>query len=302
MRSSFALLLLTLISNAQEIKVSSGSLKYFADFKSEYINARPVAVWLPDGYSDNEKYDVLYMHDGQSLFDADATWNKQEWNVDETSAKLIAQSETKKFIVVAIWNGTTNRHSEYFPQKVFESLSKKQQDSLYLVQNGTIPLFGNKVNSDAYLKFIVKELMPFVEHTYSVNKGKEHTFIAGSSMGGLISLYAMCEYPDVFGGAACLSTHWIGTFEPKNNPITKKLMDYLKRNLPSPMKHKIYFDYGDQTLDAYYEPHQREVDLILMAKGYDDRNWMTKKFAGADHSEKAWAQRLEVPLLFLFGK
>jgi len=296
------LLLLPFLSFGQEIKVGSGSLKQYSDFKSQYITPRKVAVWLPDGYSDKEKYAVVYMHDGQSLFDANTTWNKQEWNVDEVAGQLITEGKTRKFIVVAIWNGVLNRHSEYFPQKVFESLTQKQQDSLYAVRSGPNLLFGGKVNSDAYLKFIVKELKPFIDHAFSVKTGKEDTFVAGSSMGGLISMYAMCEYPDVFGGAACLSTHWIGTFEPKNNPIPKLFLNYLKRNLPTPMTHRIYFDYGDQTLDAHYEPYQKEADLILMAKGYSYQNWITKKFPGADHSEHAWSQRLDVPFVFLLGK
>ncbi|SCX79821.1 Putative esterase [Flavobacterium caeni] len=286
---------------AQDIKVVSGRLERHPEFKSQYVAARDVAVWLPDGYSQKETYDVLYMHDGQALFDANTNWNKQEWRVDDVAGQLIAGKKTRPFIVVAIWNSGATRHSDYFPQKPFESLTQKQKDSLYAL-GGAQPLFAAKVGSDNYLKFIVKELMPFVEHTYSVKKGKEHTFVAGSSMGGLISMYALCEYPDVFGGAACLSTHWIGTFETKDNPIPKAFQNYLKRNLPSPMTHKIYFDYGDQTLDAVYEPYQKEVDLILMAKGYDARNWTTQKFPGAEHAEHSWAERLDIPLMFLLGR
>ena len=117
-------------------------------------------------------------------------------------------------------------------------------------------MFGDKVNSDNYLKFIVKELKPFVDKNFSVSSDKANTFIAGSSMGGLISLYAICEYPDVFEGAACLSTHWPGVFNADHNPIPKAFMDYLKKHLPDPKTHKIYFDYGDQTLDAMYGPFQ----------------------------------------------
>lgn len=303
MKKILLCLLFPLLCQAQEIKVASGSLKLYPDFQSQYIGSRTVAVWLPEGYSPKEQYSVLYMNDGQALFDANANWNKQEWQVDETAGRLIAQGKTQKFIVVAIWNAQLRRHSEYFPQKPFESLAQQQQDSLYAlgkVQNQ--PLLATKVASDQYLKFLVKELKVFVDHTFSVKKGKENTFIAGSSMGGLISMYALCEYPDIFGGAACLSTHWIGTFEPKNNPIPQAFMTYLKRNLPSPLTHKIYFDYGDQTLDAVYEPFQKEADSILMAKGYTDKNWTTRKFPGADHSENAWAARLEIPLVFLLGK
>ena len=304
MKWIFNLLLLMYLSvGAQEMKVSSGTLQHFADFKSKYVQPRNVDVWLPDGYSANEKYAVLYMHDGQMLFDAMTTWNKQEWMVDETAGKLIAQGMTQKFIVVGITSIASIRHSDLFPQKPFESLMRKQQDSLYILNRNTqTPLFGAKVNSDNYLKFILKELKPFIDHTFSVKTDKAHTFIAGSSMGGLISMYAVCEYPDVFGGAACISTHWPGTFSTTNNPIPQAFLNYMKRNLPSHLTHKIYFDYGDQTLDALYEPFQKEADLIMMAKGYGPENWITKKYPGADHSEKSWAARLDVPLKFLLGK
>jgi predicted alpha/beta superfamily hydrolase len=299
---AFIISMVGLFANAQEMKVSSGTLQHFSNFKSQYIASRNVDVWLPDGYSDKEKYAVLYMNDGQMLFDAATTWNKQEWSVDETAAKLIKESKTRKFIVVAIASIAQIRHSDLFPQKPFESLTQKQQDSLYaLGRENKQPLFGAKINSDNYLKFIVKELKPFIEHTFSVKTGKQNTFIAGSSMGGLISMYAVCEYPDIFGGAACISTHWPGTFSAANNPIPTAFMNYLKRNLPSAMTHKIYFDYGDQTLDALYEPFQKEVDMIMRAKGYGPESWMTRKFPGADHSEKSWAARLDIPLVFLLG-
>jgi predicted alpha/beta superfamily hydrolase len=297
------LMCITCMITAQEMKVTSGTLKRFPNFKSKYIAARNVDVWLPDGYSDKQRYAVLYMHDGQGLFDAETTWNKQAWEVDATAGKLIAAQQTRPFIVVGITSISQTRHSDLFPQKPFESLMQKQQDSLYaLNRTQGQPMFGTKVNSDNYLKFIIKELKPFVDHMFSVKTGKEDTFIAGSSMGGLISMYAICEYPDVFGGAACLSTHWPGTFSSENNPIPTAFMTYLKCNLPSPLTHKIYFDHGDQTLDALYEPFQKEVDLILMAKGYVQKNWMTKKYPGADHSERSWAARLDVSLVFLLAQ
>lgn len=293
-------LLVPMLALAQ-IKVSSGKLDVYPDFQSQYISPRTVAVWTPDGYDTQKTYAVLYMQDGQSLFDASTTWNGQEWQVDETAARLMAGQQIQDFIVVAVWNSGGNRHAEYFPQKPFESLTAKQQQDLYALKDGGQPLLGTAVNSENYLKFLVKELQVFVAHTYSIKPGKEHTFIAGSSMGGLISLYALCEYPDVFGGAACLSTHWVGTFK-KNDEIPAAFAAYLRRNLPSHLTHKIYFDYGDQTLDALYEPYQKEVDLILMTKGYSGQNWVTKKFPGADHSEKAWSGRFGEALVFLLGR
>ena len=156
--------------------------------------------------------------------------------------------------------------------------------------------------SDNYLKFIIEELKPYIDNKYSVHTNRDNTFIAGSSMGGLISLYAICEFPKIFGGAACLSTHWIGTFILDNNPMPNEFLKYLKKNLPSPNFHKIYFDCGDQTLDSLYPEIQKKVDSIMVKKGYDNNSWITRYFPGENHSEEAWNKRLNIPLEFLFKK
>jgi enterochelin esterase-like enzyme len=121
-------------------------------------------------------------------------------------------------------------------------------------------------------------------------------------MGGLISLYAISEYPDIFGGAACLSTHWPGLRDMKDNPIPAAFFAYMRAHLPAPKKHKIYFDYGDQTLDALYPPLQKQADEVMKSKGFTAKNWLTRFFPGADHSEKSWAARLDAPLLFLLKR
>ena len=121
-------------------------------------------------------------------------------------------------------------------------------------------------------------------------------------MGGLISLYALGEYPTVFGGAACMSTHWPGSSRVEWTSITDKFLNYLKETIPAPGKHKIYFDYGDQTLDAIYPPMQAAADQIMLDKGYGEANWKTVFDAGAEHSEEAWNKRLHQPLLFLLAK
>jgi enterochelin esterase-like enzyme len=243
------------------------------------------------------------MHDGQMLYDAEQTWNKQAWEVDEVMAKLKTAQQIQDVIVVGIWNGGETRHFDYFPQKPFEMLTKKQQDSIYTLERSPgVKLFNGRVSSDNYLKFIVQELKPLIDKKYAVYSDKAHTFIAGSSMGGLISMYAICEYPEVFGGAACLSTHWPGILQVTNNPIPNAFYQYLKLKLPDPKQHKLYFDYGTATLDALYEPLQKEVDQIMQLKGFDAQHWMTQKFEGENHSEMAWKKRLHIPFQFLFGK
>jgi enterochelin esterase-like enzyme len=224
--------------------------------------------------------------------------------VDETASRLIAEKKIQPCIVVGIWNGVESRHSEYFPQKPFESLTPAQQEALYgsSRQGGSQVFFGNRVQSDNYLRFLVKELKPYIDSAFSTLPDAAHTFVAGSSMGGLISMYAICEYPNVFGGAACLSTHWPGVFYTQNNPAPAAFLEYLKDHLPSPKTHRIYFDYGTATLDSMYKPFQTEADKLMRGKGYTKTNWMTKAFPGEDHSENAWRKRLHIPLQFLLGK
>ncbi|MBN8641383.1 MAG: alpha/beta hydrolase [Flavobacteriales bacterium] len=286
-----------------QVNVTSGKVQRFENFSSKFIDARNVDVWLPDNYSANEKYAVLYMHDGQMLYDATTSWNKTCWEVDETAGKLQLEGKTKKFIVVGIWNNNTKRHPEYFPQKPFENMTQTQRDTVTRqLQKAGRTTEEFHPYSDLYLKFLVTELKPFIDKTFSTRKDKNNTFIAGSSMGGLISMYAMCEYPKVFGGAACLSTHWPGTFAVENNPVPETFLTYLKSKLSKIKKNKIYFDYGDQTLDAMYPPLQQKVDVVMKENGFTETNWMTRFFPRTNHSETAWAARLEVPLLFLLGR
>ena len=155
--------------------------------------------------------------------------------------------------------------------------------------------------ADNYLKFIVKELKPFIDKTYSTKSDRKNTFIAGSSMGGLISMYAICEYPNIFYGAACLSTHWIGTFD-NNKEIPAAFNEYMKKHLPSANNHKIYFDCGTVGLDACYPEYQKSVDEIFRQAGYDDKSFMSLEFKGDDHNEIYWAKRLHIPLTFLLKK
>jgi len=297
------LLFLTIQAQDQIPNVVGGKIERIANFQSEYVTPRNIEVWLPEGYSDSIRYSVLYMHDGQMLYDPDISWNKQAWNIDDVATELFKTDKIKKFIVVGIWNGGQTRHSDYFPQKPFEQMSGPAKDTVVaqLQRVGrTKEIF--RPQSDSYLKFIVNELKPFIDKKYSVYTNREHTFIAGSSMGGLISVYAICEYPDVFCGAACLSTHWVGTFTKENNPVPNSMISYLSRNLPKPESHKIYFDCGDQTLDAMYPTLQQMVDSVMVSKGYNDKNWLTRYFPGDDHSEKSWSKRLNIPLEFLFSE
>lgn len=303
------LILLSLITvsslciSAQELqKPCCGEIDRLPQFNSDFVAARNIDIWIPEGYNTDKNYSVLYMHDGQMLYDASQTWNKQSWEVDDVLNSLLEDGKINDLIVVGIWNVYGKRHMNYFPEKPFEMMSKMDRDSIInqLVNSGRIE-GGFQPNSDDYLKFVVTELKPYIDTNYSVYTDRDQTFIAGSSMGGLISLYAICEYPEIFGGAACMSTHWPGSFTP-DNAFPDSFRHYLRKNLPDPQSHKIYFDYGDQTLDALYHPLQKEVDKVMIDAGYHSGNWLTRFFKGHDHSENSWKSRFDVPLLFLLGK
>lgn len=283
--------------------VTTGSVIRHENFQSAFVTQRRVDVWLPDGYSQSKKYAVLYMHDGQMLFDSGITWNKQAWEADYIAGKLIQSGAVNDFIIVGIWNGGQTRHKDYFPQKPYDALTEVQKNIIVkqLQDAGRTAEVFQPV-SDNYLKFIVTELKPFIDKNYSTYKNRRNTFIAGSSMGGLISMYAICEYPVVFGGAACLSTHWPGTFNLDNNPIPDALLQYMKTHLPNPKNHKIYFDHGDQTLDALYPDLQKKVDAVMIENGFNATNWMTLFFPGENHSEQAWSKRIDTALIFLMKK
>ena len=284
-------------------KVNDGKIERIAMMKSAYISDRNVDVWLPSDYNASKKYAVLYMHDGQTLFDPSLSWLNKEWEVDEMMTKLIKDGKIQNTIVVGIWNSDLGRVGDYFPQKPFESLAQTYVSSIRKELDESKYTRGmmKDIHSDNYLKFLVEELKPLIDKKYSTLTDKEHTFIMGSSYGGLISMYAISEYPNVFSGAACLSTHWIGTFT--DNPIiAQAFIDYFGEHVPNAENHKIYFDHGTETLDQYYEPYQLKIDSIMKLNGYTESNWKTLKFEGKDHSEESWKERLDIPLTFLLSE
>lgn len=290
------------VVHAQSVKVTSGKvLRVYV--KSKYIDSRNVDIWVPEDYSTSKKYAVLYMQDGQMLFDPEQTWNKQAWQIEKVATELMAQKKTIPFIIVGISNNGIKRHAEYFPDRVYRNIDDTKKDFI-----SEALLKGKKIDgkfrplSDYYLKFIVMELKPYIDENFNTYPEAKYTFIAGASMGGLVSLYAVCEYPDVFGGAACLSTHWPLIYQLKDNPVPEALFSYMNYYLPSPKNHKIYFDYGDQTLDTLYPTLQHKADSIMKEKKYSKRNWMTKFFPGHDHSEKSWSERVNFPLEFLLKR
>lgn len=280
------------IPRPQQIPFSdnTGAVWRYAAWAAPGLLPRHVDVWLPPEYATDpgRRFPVLYMHDGQNLFDpALCLTTGVDWGVDEALLTLTRAGRVPPTIVVGLWN-TMERRRDYLPEKPVRAPQATAALAAFVAENGGEP------QSDAYLRFLTHDLKPFIDAQYRTLPDAAHTFIMGSSRGGLISLYAVNEYPRVFGGAGCLSTHW--------SAGEMLMMAGLAAGLPTPGRHKFYFDYGTVGLDAAYAPFQRAFDARLRVAGYvEGRDFVTHVFPGADHNEAAWRARLHLPLTFLLA-
>ncbi len=274
--------------NPTPIPFTPGSLLRLPNFPSRHVAPRHVDVWLPPSYDPATPLPVLYMHDGQNLFLHGYSYAGEPWSMEQAALRLLHAEKIPGVIIVGVWNDGDNRWAEYLPQKATQDPAWHA----FAAAHPNLPPTQNLL-ADAYLRFLVQELKPYIDSHYATLPGRAHTLVMGSSMGGLISLYALTEYPQVFGGAGCVSTHW-----PAGEDV---LLHYFAQHLPAPGEHRLYFDFGTETLDAAYEPLQNKMDALLRAAGYTDQNWLTRKFPGAAHSEPSWRERAHIPLAFLLG-
>lgn len=276
----------------------TGQLIFHESFESAHVQPRTIAVWLPEGYKadSDEDYKTIYAHDGQNLFEAATSYGGVEWGLDQTAQRMMTSGDVLPAIIVGIWN-TDKRWQEYAPQKVIEKLSG-DTSSEWLGQ--TLP----ELQADAYLQFITDELKPFMDENYASSTDPNDTLIMGSSMGGLISLYAVAEYPETFGRAAAVSIHW-PLAEP-DGPISMQadaaMQAYLETSGIDPTKHLLWFDRGTETLDASYQPHADAMQAWFRSQGWGEDQAIFRTYPGTDHSEAAWAGRTEDILNFLLAE
>lgn len=272
-----------------------------AAFQSAEVSARDVTVWLPDGYrEDGPPLPVIYMQDGQNLHEGSRAFGGQSWGVGETAARLIREGKIPPVIIVGIDNSAT-RGRDYLPQRIYDLLP---ESSRTMIRDG----WGGAPQSDAYLKFLVRELKPFIDKHYRTRTDRASTFVMGSSMGGLISLYAQVQYPEIFGGSASLSMHWLlgnsGAPLPEAPLYTRQVLRAFETWIAlahlSPYRHRIYVDRGTETLDARYTPYTAPFEAFMRRAGWGD-SFTSRIYPGTDHSEKSWSARLADPLTFLLA-
>ena len=160
----------------------TGTVKYHRDLSDGILAQRDLIVWLPESYATNsdKHYPVLYMHDGQNVFDPITAYTGYDWQADETATRLIREGRIRDIIIVGIYN-TNDRLEEY----------------------SASPL------GEAYRRFVVETVKPLIDSNYRTLPGRAHTATIGSSMGGLVSFLLAWHHPDIFGMASCLSPSFI---------------------------------------------------------------------------------------------
>lgn len=277
-----------------------GEFLDFAGLKAEGLPDQRLTIWLPPGYHHGKKrYPVLYMHDGHNLFDpATSNFNKV-WHADIAMEALVRTHRAEPHIIVGIWAPGQDRYRQYLPKPIYDAASpalRSQMDRLA----------GGPIISDVYLKWIADQLKPWVDTRFRTRSAPNETSIVGSSMGGLMSCYAFMVRPDVFGRAACVSSHW-PSVDPRevgatNMELQALLTGWFRQSLGAPGHRRLWMDHGTATLDAAYAPYQRAIDAEISSLGWHEgRNFESRVYEGAPHDENAWSARLEDILAWLFA-
>lgn len=310
MRSSvpaFLIMILVIVSCQSSVKdhkdlvLDQDTIIYWNDYKSEFVKPRNVEIWLPDNYGKDPEqyYRLVLMQDGQNVFNPATSFTGIAWGADHLMDSLIKMNLVVPTIVVAVWN-TNLRMREYLP--VLEDKNGNpetlKEDFLKEYELDKLPKDETVILSNAYLKFLVNELLPDLRANFKISKDRKDITIMGSSAGALLAFKAFCKYPEVFGNAGCLSTHW-----PVKGGYAESLQHFIPEWLPAPDNRRIYFDFGSLGLDAQYKPWQAKVDKLLQQKGYiRGKNYLTIEAVGADHNEASWKARLHKPFQFLQRK
>jgi len=250
----------------------TGSVNYHPAIKGNRLQERNLIVWLPPGYDDEpeNRYPVLYMQDGQNIFDPATSFIGIDWQVDETADSLIRSGEIPPLIIVGIFN-TSDRTLEYTPGEI----------------------------GSAYMDFVVHTIKPLIDSTYRTKPDRDHTFVGGSSAGGILAFMLVWEYPDVFSKALSMSPAF------RNPDGFRYEFNFVQtvqnaRNIPENVF--FYIDNGGVDLDALLQPGIDEMLLALDAHGYRlYRDFVFVKDDQASHHEIAWAARFPNALKLLMS-
>lgn len=287
-------------------EVSAGTIVWWPDFApAEALGVRDIWIWLPESYAaePERRYPVLYMHDAENIFDRRLSNFDKEWGMDEAITRLARRGDLREWIVVGL-RSPVDRYQALFPQKLYDLLPSSYRERVRGIEFSGIEA-GKPLRGDAYAKLLAEELKPEIDAQFRTLTGREDTAVMGSSMGGLMSLYAIAEYPEIFGQAAGLSTHLPlaspegGDPEQRASEVAAAFGQYFAASNLDPAIHRIYVDHGTATLDASYPPYFKAFDAMMAAQGWTEPAFESRAFFGTEHEENAWAQRVDIPLSFL---
>lgn len=253
-----------------------GRLRLHARFPTRYLStSRDIVVYVPPGYdSSANRYPVLYLQDGQNLFDPATAFGGQDWRADAVADDLISRSAIQPILLVGVYNTRMHRISEYTPTR--DSRIRK----------------GGK--GQRYAQMLARELKPFIDKNYRTRHGAGDTGVGGSSLGALASLEAGMRYPRVFGKIAAMS--------PSVWWDQRSILGVVGR-FRGAARPRIWVDMGTAEGDG---PRTLE-DARLLRDALVERGWregadlLFREFAGAGHNEAAWGSRFGEVLVWLFG-
>jgi predicted alpha/beta superfamily hydrolase len=254
--------------------VSAGQLRKHERFRSRVLrNQRDLIVYLPPGYDAQPftRFPVLYLHDGQNLFDRATAFGGVDWNVHGAADRLITAGEVTPLIIVGIYNTGKSRIHEYTPSKA--------------------PKLGGG-RADRYAKFLMQEVMPFIQREYRILSDSRLTGIGGSSLGGLLSLYLGLKMPQTLGRVAALS--------PSVWWNQRMILRFAAAMAPVQPRPSIWLDIGTKE-GPRIVPDVEQFRDILLKKGWrlgEDLHY--ERVEGGEHNEAAWAQRIGRVLQFLY--
>ena len=259
---------------AGDVPVSRvGTIERLGLIASSHVSAREVQVWLPPGYAEHRelRFPVLYLHDGQNVFDAQAAGS--EWQVDEAAQRGVASGRLRPFIVVAVSSNGPTRWDDYTPTAVTQAAETR---------GGGAP---------AYARFLVEELKPAIDARYRTRPGRVDTAVGGSSLGGLVSMWLALHRPETFGTALVVSPSvwWDDRFILRDVATTA----------PSP-RPRLWLDMGAQEGDQAMQ-FARELAELLRRRGWSDNMLRFIEDAQGRHDEGSWARRVPAMLDFLYG-
>jgi predicted alpha/beta superfamily hydrolase len=253
--------------------VTPGQLRKYENFRSKFLrNQRDIVVYVPLDYDQQpeRRYPVLYLHDGQNLFDAATAFNGQDWHVAQTADYAISAGLVEPLIIVGLYNTGKTRLREYTPTSV--------------------PRLGGG-RADRYAKFLIEEVKPVVDRDYRTRPEASQTGIGGSSLGGLVSIYLGLKFSNVFSKIAALSPSvwW-----------NQRVILRLAQAAPVEPRPRIWLDIGTREGPRIVDDVEKFRD-VLLSKGWQyDRDLHYERVEGAEHNEAAWAARVGPFLQFLF--